>query len=312
MAIGTAAAIGLGVAGVGSVLSSRSASKAAQTASDTSLQVAQQNNQLARENRDMLMTRADPFLNSGQQANALLNDFLGFNAGQDAQQAQPAPQPNALEQFRGGPNPADYYGVGDGSVFTGDYGQYSTPGANDISPQVGGAMGVPGAFQMPGRYSGYAGGTFNSDGTQATQSDLPQANLPGVGGPSSKDAFAQFIDNSDYAFQFGEGANALNSGYAGAGTLQSGAAMKGLEGFRQDLQQGYRNDWANMVGGQQSTGLNALGAAAGVGINSVNQMSANNNAAGTAAANAALIKGNNNPLGNAFGAIGGGILGLKS
>lgn len=49
-------------------------------------------------------------------------------------------------------------------------------------------------------------------------------------------AFGDFIKNSDYGFQLHTGGNAINSNYAGAGTLQSGAAMRDLERFRQDLQ----------------------------------------------------------------------------
>lgn len=121
--------------------------------------------------------------------------------------------------------------------------------------------------------------------------------------------FRNFIQNSDYGFQFGEGANALNSGYAGAGTLQSGAAMKGLERFRQNLQSGYRGEFNNLLANQQALGLGAASAQAGVGQNYVNTVSANNNAAGTAAANAALVKGQYNPLANALGTVGGVLLG---
>ena len=124
-----------------------------------------------------------------------------------------------------------------------------------------------------------------------------------------KNAFANFIGNSDYGFQFGEGANALNSGYAGAGTLQSGAAMKGLEGYRQNLQSGYRGEFNNMIGNQQALGLSGASALAGVGQNYSNTVSANNNNASSAAANAALVKGQNNPFAAGLGALGGSILG---
>src|SRR5688500_13639118 len=38
----------------------------------------------------------------------------------------------------------------------------------------------------------------------------------------ARGAFQNCLQNSDYGFQFGEGANAVNSGHAGQGTLQSG------------------------------------------------------------------------------------------
>lgn len=140
----------------------------------------------------------------------------------------------------------------------------------------------------------------------------PNALLEGAGGHGDTDrykwAFRNFIDNSDYAFQFGEGANAINSGHAGAGTLQSGAAMKDLESFRQNLQQGYRGEFNALLTDQANRGLGAGSALAGVGQNYVNTVSANNNNAGTAAANAALVKGANNPW-NSLAMLGGTILG---
>lgn len=132
---------------------------------------------------------------------------------------------------------------------------------------------------------------------------LPQGDTGGA-----RNAFRNFLENSDYGFQFGEGANRVNSGYAGAGTLQSGAAMKGLERFRQDLQAGYRGEFTNALANQQGVGLAAGSALAGVGGNYVNTVSANNQNAGDAAANAALIRGQNNPFANALGIIGGGAI----
>lgn len=126
-----------------------------------------------------------------------------------------------------------------------------------------------------------------------------------------RDAFRSFIGNSDYGFQFGEGANKINAGYAGAGMLQSGAAMKDLERFRQDLQSGYRGEFNNLLANQQSLGLGAGSALAGVGQNYVNTVSANNNNAGEARANALLYKGANNPLAGAIGMIGGGLYGMQ-
>ena len=125
-----------------------------------------------------------------------------------------------------------------------------------------------------------------------------------------KNAFSNFIQNSDYGFQFGEGANKINSGYAGAGTLQSGAAMKGLETFRQNLQSGYRGEFNNLLANQQAVGLGAGSALAGVGQNYVNTVSANNQNAGDAAANAALIRGQNNPWANTLSLVGGGLFGM--
>jgi hypothetical protein len=134
--------------------------------------------------------------------------------------------------------------------------------------------------------------------------------MAGSANPGGMDPFRQFIQNSDYGFQFGEGANRINSGYAGAGTLQSGAAMKDMERFRQNLQSGYRGEFMNALGNQQGVGLSGASALAGVGQNYVNTISANNQNAGDAASNAALMRGANNPLAGALGMLGGGLFGM--
>lgn len=209
MAIGTMAAIGLGAAGVGSFLGSKSQSKAAKTAANTQQQVANQNNALAQ-----------GIYNQNQQT---------------------------------------------------------------LAPYV--QAGVP------------AVGAMNS--------------MLGLGDPAQgQNAFRQFMQNSDYGFQFGEGSNQINSGHAGAGTLQSGAAMKDLERFRQNLQSGYRGQFMNALGNQQGLGMGAASAQAGVGQNYVNTVSANNQNAGDAAANAALVRGANNPLANTLSMLGGGLFGM--
>lgn len=212
MAIGTMAAIGLGAAGLGSFLGGRSSSRAASTAADASLQVAQQNNALARNIYGQNRAELRPYIRSGTAASDNLNALLGLTGAARREEAE-------------------------------------------------------------------------------------------------KD-FRRFIRASDYGFQFGQGANQVNSGYAGAGTLQSGAAMKGLERFRQNLQSGYRGEYLNALANQQGVGLSGASALAGVGQNFVNTISANNQNAGDAAANAALIRGQNNPLANALGVLGGGLFGM--
>lgn len=144
-----------------------------------------------------------------------------------------------------------------------------------------------------------------------TQPNALLAGAMGYGDNAAyKNAFGNFIKNSDYGFQFGEGSNDINSGFAGAGMLQSGAAMKDLERFRQDLQSGYRGEFNSLLANQQALGLGAASAQAGVGQNYVNTVTANNQNAADARSNAALIKGQNNPLANTLGLLGGGLFGM--
>ena len=82
--------------------------------------------------------------------------------------------------------------------------------------------------------------------------------------------------------------------------------MKALENYRQNLQSGYRQQWAGGVANQQGVGLQAGGALAGVATNYGNTIAASNTAASDARANAALSQ--QNVFGNALGTAGGALL----
>lgn len=123
---------------------------------------------------------------------------------------------------------------------------------------------------------------------------------------AAQDKFKQFLQGSDYAFQFGEGANAINSGYAGSGTVQSGAAMRALEDYRQNLQSGYRTQYLNALAQQEGAGLTAGGALAGVGTNYANAIGNINSNRADAIGNAALSNAQN--INSLIGAGVGGIL----
>lgn len=129
--------------------------------------------------------------------------------------------------------------------------------------------------------------------------------LLGLGGAANANqAFNLFKNSTGYKFRVGEGMDAINSSYAGAGTLQSGAAMKAINQYGQDMASQEFGNYMNYLGNQQGVGLAGASALAGVGQNYVNTISANNNSAGAAAANAYLAKGANNPWANAFGTFG--------
>lgn len=264
MAIGTLAAIGLGLAGAGSIISSGAQSRAANNASNISAQTARENNALAQYIYGQNQQALSPFMQRGNVAGNYFNAMLGIGSG----------QPQTVPQL--GPGPLGGQGNPEPNGFLGGYG-----------PQGGGYSG------------GYGGGTWT-----------PTATTPGVTTQDAQNAFRQYIENSDYGFQFGEGSNRVNSGYAGAGTLKSGAAMQALERMRQNLQSGYRGEYMNALANQQGTGLSGAGALAGVSTNYSNSVAANNNSAGTAAANAALVRGNNS-FGNTLSMLGGGLFGYR-
>lgn len=295
MAIGTAAAIGLGVAGVGSVIGAKSQSKAAGQAADASVQASRENAALMRDiygqNKDVL----NPFIQRGNVAGDHINALLGLGGTPGGQQqggpaAMSLPSGgNALASF----NPAAY-------------------GGSNLNEDIALPRGTmhPGSIKTPAHQGGYTGRVPMA---QEQAQGGGQSYAPGAGHvdqtaqQAAESAFDIFRNSTGYQFRLGEGMNALNSGWAGAGTLQSGAAAKDALRYGQNFASNEFGNYMGYLGNQQGVGLSAGSALAGVGQNYANSMAANNNNAASAIGNAALVKGQNNPFGNALGMIGGGM-----
>ena len=123
-------------------------------------------------------------------------------------------------------------------------------------------------------------------------------------------AFNNYQNSTGYQFRLGEGNKALNASFAARGLGNSGAAAKAALQYGQNIGSQEFGNYMGMLSNQQGVGLSAASAQAGVGQNYVNNVTANNNSAGSAAANAALLRGQSqanmfgsiaNGLGNAFG-----------
>lgn len=289
MAIGTLAAIGIGLAGAGAAVSASAQKSAANKASQTAADTAASNNALTQRIYDQNAATLAPSIQRGNAAGGAMNALLGLGGGPTNNMATVA-APTAGVAMMGGQN---------------DYSQIGGYGWGGITPDAysnwGGmdASGMPG---LPGPISGYGGGTFNMDGTMATPVQSAQE--------AANSAYDIFKGSTNYQGRLKEGANALNSMWAGGGAVKSGAAGKAFEKFGQDYASNELMNYMSLLGNQQGVGLSAASAQAGVGQNYVNTVSANNNSAGTAAANAALVKGNNS-FGNVLGMIGGGLYGYK-
>jgi hypothetical protein len=152
--------------------------------------------------------------------------------------------------------------------------------------------------------------------TQAGNPAGTQMNaLLGVGGnqAAADSAFQQYLGSSGYQFRLGEGMNALNSGYAGAGVLQSGAAMRGAQEYGQNFASNEFGNYMQMLDNQQRLGLSATLGQAGLGQSYVGTVTNNNWMNADNQGNAALIRGQNNPFATALSGIGGTLMsgGLK-
>lgn len=279
-------AIGAVATGLGSALSSGSANKNAKAAAADATATPRENNALTREIYGKNEATLSPFVQTGTAAGALLNDFYGIQPQAASTGALSGFSPSGMS----GLNYAGY--VNSNPDLMAEFSR--------VSDQFGGDPAAFGEFH----YNTYGQGEGR---TVPVYGAAPAGAVatPAVA-PSSKSAFANYIANSDYAFQQGEGNNAVNSGYAGKGTVQSGAAMRALEKYRQNLQSGYRQQWAGGVANQQGVGVGAAGALAGVSTNFSNTIAASNSAASEARANAALSQ--QSVFGNALGTAGGALI----
>lgn len=268
--MGLASAIGGALAVGGAIIGGKSQNKAAKKAAQTSAENNAQNVALQREIYGKNQQALSPFMQRGNAAGDAINALLGLGGSQPAQQQQQV-MPNALSQFRdsrfGGFRGLDALGAGYGIA----------------DGQAG--LGGPAMIN-----AGPAAQTGN-----VTTSALGAQNA----------AFDNFRNSTGYQFRLGEGMNALNSGYAGAGVLQSGDAMRSAVEYGQNFASGEFGNYMNLLANQQGVGLSGASALAGVGQNYANNVTAMNTQNANNQANAALAR--TNPFANALGMIGGGL-----
>lgn len=340
MAISTGAAlIGSAALGLGgSILSGNSAKKATKQAADTSMQTAAMNNALAASVRASTEGFVRPYWARGNAAGDQINAMLGLSNNAATlpasalgayQGATMPPAQNALSGYPTAP-PASWQPSYAGELHYTQEPAYraslQNPAPLDYDEgNIPGAYGAPAASYLP-QVSPHPYGPitqetwFDSSGnpiptnhhlplpSQVMSGEVPNPYAPAPppsSAPNPNDPFRRYIEGSDYAFQFGQGSNAVNSGYAANGALQSGAAQKALEKYRQNLQAGYRGEYMNLLGQQQAVGLSGASALAGVGQNYAGLVTSNNSQAGSDAANAALMRGSANA--NMFNNIGSGL-----
>lgn len=221
-----------------------------------------------------------PFVQRGNVAGETMNALLGLG-GNDNPPAQPV---NALASYWQGYNPDS-----SGSRF----------GMAETADQFGSGMGSFTPWT--------AGHEALSRPLQGIPSPAPN------GAAAAGNAFDTFRNSTGYKFRLDEGMNALNSGYAGAGTLQSGAAMKAALKYGQDYASGEFGNYLGYLGNQQGVGMSAASATAGVGQGYANNITSLNQANANALGQSAVARANNmngmitgigTAFGNTVGAIG--------
>lgn len=289
MAIGTALAIGLGSAVIGAGGSALAASKNSKAINKSTQANAQANAQSVALQRDIYgqnKQALSPFMERGNVAGNTMNALLGLG-GSPAQPAQAAqPMQTGMQGF-----PTQQPAMGTPFNALGGEPEFNRIGWNTVP------RGVPQA----------QGG--NSFAPQAQQTQPQQAGVNPQ--EAANNAFDIFRGSTGYQFRLGEGMNALNSGYAGAGVLQSGDAMRAATEYGQNFASNEFGNYMGQLGNQQSVGLQGAGALAGVGVDHANSISALNMNNANNITNSAVARANNSNamiggIGNAFqNALGG-------
>jgi hypothetical protein len=272
MALTTGMAI-LGAAGIGAIAGAVGSSKQSKAVRNAS-QITQADNAANRAFQTDIYNRnagyLAPWQASGQTANSAFMELLGYPAAQ--------PQPAAFGTYGAAP-------MATPSAFGGYPFAANDGGMGELrfdNERFGDQMPVGAGF----------GGGFDG-GTYGNQQFGPPQPVPGgvtVPRPSARSAFDNYRGSTGYDFRFNEGVRALQSAFSR--NRESGAADKAAMRFGQDIASDEFGRYMDLLRGQSQLGLSGASALAGVGQNFGNTVTAGNQSAASAAANARLYSGN--------------------
>lgn len=291
-----AAVIGAAAIGaIGSGIAGSKNSKAIGKATDAQTQSNAQSIALQRDIYGQNKALSQPFYDRGNAAGGAINALLGLAPAQAPQAAPAYPAAsgaygqNALSQFG-----SQSYGYG-GPMFDGGERPYIVGGDDP-------------RFQSVPQYRTH--GPFNGGYAGVQTQPTAVAAKPGATSQQAQAAaFDNFRNSTGYQFRLGEGVDAINSGYAAGGTLQSGAALKALTRYGQDYASNEFGNYVGLLGQQQAVGAGAASALAGVGQSYANNVTSLNAANANAIAQGAVARANNSnaTIGGIGSAIGGAL-----
>lgn len=146
---------------------------------------------------------------------------------------------------------------------------------------------------------------FGQAAEQGTGANNMIASLLGIGGDpaAAQQAFSQFQDSTGFNFRLGEGINAIENSQAAQGLLNSGATLKGINSFGQNMASQEFQNFLGQLTGVADRGFNAdqvrANAATGTATNTAQALSGANSEAA-----AARRDGQNNFFGGLGGVLG--------
>lgn len=281
----TGVGIGTAVIGAGGALLAGDAQgDAIQNAAETSAAAARENSQLIRDIYGQNAERLDPYNEYGLEAGGALMDLL-LGGRHDAGTGG-APAGGAAGA--GGNNPAED--------------QWATGALAALQPNVGRSVWdrVNSIADPSERYSALQPLLDQGERSFLTRYERTNARpaaAPATGGgaPANSgalDAFDRFRQGTNYQWRLNEGLDARNGLLAARGGLYSGAAERSAMELGQNMASEELSNYMNLLSRQYSMGLSAASSLAGNGQGMAGSLVANNNAAASAAGNAAIAGGN--------------------
>lgn len=272
------AIIGGAIAAGGAVASAKIGSSGAKSAAQASENAANTSAQVQREQFQGAQNALMPFQQAGLPATQQINALLGLGGG------------------TGSPGQTDWGAYVNGNADA--LANWNAIKGNSDGAQFGGDINAFGRFHYQNDGSTRDLSSFNSGAVSASSADAARA------------AFEQFRNSTGYDWRVKQGMNALNSGYAGAGTLKSGAAIKGAVDYGQGMASQEFGNYLGALGNQQALGLSAGSALAGVGQNYANSLGNIYMQNGANQANSALVRSaNTGQAVNSLAGIAGNVFG---
>lgn len=312
--IGTALLGGAAIAGGVAAYGASQSSKAVGKASDAASESAAQNNALQQQIYAKNTSNISPFAQRGNAAGESINALLGLPTASSA--------PTAGGQV-GAYNPAAGVATTPAASAAPDYAAYvqNNPDLLALFQSGKGQAAGKSIEQFGADHWADHGSTENRAYTpttgaqQAAQTQQTQAATQATGTPATtpataQDAFKTYLDSTGHQFRLQTGSNAITSNKLTAGLGKSGATLKALTNYGQNLGTGDFQTYLGNLSNQQGVGLSGVNALAGVGTNYANGVSANNDSAASVAGNAALAgAGQTNALLGQITGAGGNLVG---
>lgn len=133
--------------------------------------------------------------------------------------------------------------------------------------------------------------------------------LLGLGGDpaAAQQGFQNYQNSTGFQFRMGQGTQAIDRSAAARGGLNSGATLKALQQYGQNIGSAEFGNYLNQLQGVIAPGQQALSQNATAGMNAANNISSNQMAAGNARASAygQIGQAGGNMLGGLAGWLGG-------